>query len=190
MQANTVNIIEFLTEKLKIDLSYNSLVSARSALGHCLSCDIIYHSTVSTFLKGVYNLRPPTPKYFAIWNVNTLLSHIQHKDISTFYITKKLATLFMILAGTRVNTLVHLKATNMYITDTEVTFILDEVPKHSRPNYEQKPLIFRVFTSKDICSVTTLITYLEHRLPASGGPTLFITTVKPHKKASKDSTSR
>ena len=77
LQPNTVNIIEFLTEEFKRVLSYNSLVSARYALGRCLLCDIIHHSTVSTFLKGVYNLRPSTPKYFAIWNVNTLLSHIQ-----------------------------------------------------------------------------------------------------------------
>ena len=34
------------------------------------------------------------------------------------------------------------------------------------------------------------MTYLEHSLPASGDPALFITTVKPHKKASKDSISR
>ena len=96
----------------------------------------------------------------------------------------------MILAGTRVNTLVHLNVTNMYITDTEVTFTFDEVLKHSRPNYKQKPLIFKAFTSKGVCPVTTLITYLENRLPASGDPALFITTVKPHKKASKDSISR
>ena len=67
--------------------------------------------------------------------MNTLLSHIQHKDISTFYdITKKLDTLFMILAGTQVNNLTYLKVTNMYITDTEVTFTFDEVLKHSPPN--------------------------------------------------------
>ena len=162
LQPNAVNIIEFLTEEFKRVLSYNSLVSARSALGQCLSCDIIHHSTVC-----------------------------KHKDISTFYdISKKLATLFMILAGTRVNTLVHLKVTNMYITDTEVTFTFDEVLKHSRPNYKEKPLILRSFTSKDFCPVTTLITYLEHRLPASGDPALFITTVRPHQKASKDSISR
>ena len=84
MQPNIVNVIEVLTEEFKRDLSYNSLVSARSVLDHCLPCDIINHSTVSAFLKGGYNLRPPTPKYFAIWSVNTLLSHIQHKDILHF----------------------------------------------------------------------------------------------------------
>ena len=98
---------------------------------------------------------------------------------------KTLVTLFMILAGTPVYTLVHLKVTNIYITDNEVPFTFDEILKHTRPNYKQKPLIFRAFSSKDLCPVTTLITYLEHRLPASGDPALFITTVKPHKKHQK-----
>ena len=96
----------------------------------------------------------------------------------------------MILAGKRINTLAHLKVTNLYITDTEVTFTFHEVLKHSRPSYKQKPLIFRAFTSRDLCPVTTLIAYMEHRLLVSSDPPLFITTVKPHKKASKDSISR
>ena len=147
MQPNTVNIREFLTEEFKRGLSYNSLVSARSTLGHCLPCGIINDSTISTFLKCVYNLRPPTPKYLAIWAVNTLLSQIQHEEMSTFYdIAKKLAALFLIVAGIRVNALIHIKVTNMYITDTEVTFTFDEILKHSQPNYKQKPLIFRAFT--------------------------------------------
>ena len=53
LQPNTVNIIEFLTEEFKRVLPYRSLVSEGSALGHCLSCDIIHHSTASTFLKGI-----------------------------------------------------------------------------------------------------------------------------------------
>ena len=72
-----------------------------STFKRCLPCDIINYSTVSTLLKCACNLRSLTPKYFTIWDVNTLLSHIQHKDISAFHeIIKKLATLFMILAGT------------------------------------------------------------------------------------------
>ena len=77
----------------------------------------------------------------------------------------------------------------MYITDTEVTFTFDEVLKHSRPSYKQKPLIFRAFTSRDLCPVTTSITYLEHRPLVSGDPALFITTVKPHKKTSTEGIS-
>ena len=153
MPTDIVNIIEFLREKFKRGLSCNLLVSARSALGHCLLCDITNHSKASTFLQGVRNLRQPTSKYFAIWNVNTLLSHLQRKGISAFYnISKTLAT----------------SITNTYITDTEVTFTLDEVLKHTLPNYKQNPLIFRAFTSRGLCPVTTLNTYLEDRLPVSG----------------------
>ena len=95
----------------------------------------------------------------------------------------------MILAGIRVNTLVHLKVTSMNITDTEVTFTFDVVLKHSRPSYKQKPLIFRTFISWDLSPVTTLITYLDRRLPVSDDQVLFITIVKPHKKLSKKSIS-
>ena len=48
----------------------------------------------------------------------------------------------MIPAGARVNTLIDLKLTNIYITDTEVTFTFDEVLKHSEPGYKQKPFVW------------------------------------------------
>ena len=111
--------------------------------------------------------------------------------MSTFYdITKKIATVFMILLSTTVNTLGHLKVTKMYFIDTEVNFTFDEVLKHSRPSYKQKPLILKAFTSRDLFPATTLFIYLEHRLPVSDCPPLFIATAKPHEKAPKDSISR
>ena len=181
VQPNAVNIIEFLTEEFKRNFSYKSLVSVRSALGNCLPYYFINHNTVSRFLKDVYNLTLCASKYFAMWHVNILLSHMQRKGIFAFYaITKKLATLFLTLASTRVNTLAHLKVTNVYITDTEVTLIFDEVLQHFRTSYEQKPLIFRAFTSRDLCPVTTLFTLIEYRLHVSDDPALFITTVKLH----------
>ena len=85
----------------------------------------------------------------------TTYSILFHKYIAFYNITKSLASRFVILTGTRVSTFVHLKVTDMYITDTEVTFTLDEVFKHSRPSYKQKLLIFRTFTSRDLCPVTT-----------------------------------
>ena len=42
LQTNTVNIIEFLTEEFKRGLSYNSLISVRSALGQCFPYCIWY----------------------------------------------------------------------------------------------------------------------------------------------------
>ena len=43
----------------------------------------------------------------------------------------------MLLSRAQVNTFSHFKVTNMYITNTECTFVFNEVLKHSRPNYCQ-----------------------------------------------------
>ena len=52
-------------------------------------------------------------------------------------VKKKLVCLFMLLSGSRVNSISHLKITNMYLTDTECTFIFDNVLKHSRLSFKE-----------------------------------------------------
>ena len=47
------------------------------------------------------------------------------------------------MSCSRVNSISHLKITNMYLTDTEWTFVFDDVLKHSRPSFKEKPLVFR-----------------------------------------------
>ena len=59
--------------------------------------------------------------------------------------SKNSVCLMILLSGTRVNTSTYLNVTNMYITDTECTFVFKEVLKHSRTKYFQKPLIFRAY---------------------------------------------
>ena len=71
----------------------------------------------------------------------------------------------MILADTTIHTLFHLKVKHMYMY---------EIP-HFRPSYTQKRLIFRTFTPGDLCTATISVAYMEHRLPISDDPVLFIT---------------
>ena len=105
--------------------------------------------------------------------------------------SKKIACLIMLLSGTRVNTLTHLKITNMYTSDTECTFVFDEVLKHSRPKYCRKPLIFRAYLKcPELCPVKNLLSYPDIRLPRSSDPTLFISTTKPYKPVSSNTIAR
>ena len=100
--------------------------------------------------------------------------------------SKKIVCL-MLLSGTRVYTLTHLKVTNIYITDTECTFVFDEVLKHSRPKYYQKLLIFRAYPEcPDLCPVKNLLNYLDTRLTRSSDPAIFIFTTKPFKPVLRD----
>ena len=75
----------------------------------------------------------------------------------------KTASLIMLLSGHRVNTLLNLKITNMYISETECTFVFSSVLKHSRLCYHQQPLIFRPFPSNPShCPVTNIKQYILH----------------------------
>ena len=68
---------------------------------------------------------------------------------SDMNLSRKLVCLLMLLSGSRVNSISHLKISNMYLTDTECTFVFDDVLKHSRPYFKEK------------CLVSTLIKYLD-----------------------------
>ena len=120
--------------------------------------------------------------------LNILLNFLENMSTdSDMDVSRKLVSLFMLLSGSRVNSISHLKITNMYLTDTECTFVFDDVLKHSRPSFKEKPLVFRAFPQNPkLCPVSTLIQYLDIRLSRSSDTALFLTTVRPYKGASGD----
>ena len=62
------------------DLSSSSLNTARSALSSIITIDSIAvgsHPAVARFRKGVYNLRPPMPRYRQIWDVSVVLQYLK-----------------------------------------------------------------------------------------------------------------
>ena len=89
-------------------------------------------------------------------------------------VSRKLVCLFMVLSGSRVNSISHLKITNENLTDTECTFVFDDVLKHSRPSFKEKPLVFRAFSQNPkLCPVSILIQYLDIKLSRSSDTALF-----------------
>ena len=115
---------------------------------------------VKKFKKGLFKLRPPKTKYHAIWNVNILLNCLENMNTdSDIDVGRKLACLYMLLSGSRVNSISHLKITNIYLTDTECTFAFDDALKHSRPSFKEKPLVFRAIPENP--KLFTLIQYLD-----------------------------
>ena len=120
---------------------------------------ILDANIVKKIKKRLFKLRSPKTKYHAIWDVNILLSFLENMSAdSDMDVRKKLVCLFMLLSGSRVNSISHLKITNMYLTDTECTFVFDDVLKHSRPSFKEKPLVFRAFPQNPkLCPASTLI---------------------------------
>ncbi len=106
-------------------------------------------------------------------------------------ISMKLATLLMILSGNRVNMLSHFSITHLFLTADEATFVFDKALKHSRPNFNIDPMVFRSFPEQPfLCPVKTLWKYLDLRIDKTPEESLFITTTKPHRAASSDTIAR
>ena len=99
-------------------------------------------------------------------------------------ISKKLAMLFMILSGSRVNSILNLKITNLYLTNGKCSFTFDTVLKHSRENFKVDPIVFRAYPhDQNSCPVYHTKIYLNCRLSLSLNLGFFITTTKPYREA-------
>ena len=106
-------------------------------------------------------------------------------------VSRKLVRLFMLLSGSRVNSISHFKITNMYLAYKECTFVFDDVLKHSRPSFKEKPLVFRAFLQNPkLCPVSTLIQHLDIRLSRSSDTTIVLTMVRSYKGPSSDTIGR
>ncbi len=190
-ELQTTNVfINFLAVKYEKNLKYGTLRSYIPALTKYIKQ--VDMNKVRSLLRGVYNLRPPVAKYTSIWDVNLVLAYIGCMITNNIMdLSMKLTTLLMILSGNRVNMLSHFSITNLFITNEEATFVFDKALKHSRPNFNIKPMVFRAFPEQPfLCPVKTIWDYLNIREDKTADTGLFITTTKPHRAATPDTIAR
>ena len=71
--ANVSNLLDFLAERFEKGLKYRTLNCYHSALSSAVlpidGLQVGSHPLVSRLLKGIFNLRPPEPKYLDMWDV-------------------------------------------------------------------------------------------------------------------------
>ena len=76
--ANVANFLAHLCEEGHWYSSINAYGSAISLVheqvdGH----NIGQHPVIITLIKGIFNIRPPLPRYTSTWNVQTVLNFIE-----------------------------------------------------------------------------------------------------------------
>ena len=68
---------------------------------------------VCSLLAGVFNKRPPQPRYTSIWDVDQVITFLKglpaHKDLSDKEITLKLTVLLALTAASRCSEIKYLK---------------------------------------------------------------------------------
>lgn len=198
--STSINIIlEFLQSLVDQGLGYNSINSARSALSLIVAPidkeTVGNHHLVTRFLKGVFQSKPPTPKYNAIWDPADILTTINNMNIneqlSLSDLSKKLVSLLMLTTGQRVQTIHSIRRSCITFTKTGVTITIPDLLKTSAPGRSQ-PIIqldWYKHNSK-LCVVKTLKEYVTKTAPLTQSDELWITFIKPFKNASKATLAR
>ena len=100
------DVVNFLANLYSKGYQYQSLNAYRSAISsthqYVDGVSVGNHPTVTQLLQGVFNSRPPQPRYAAFWDVGVVIQHIKglgaNKDLSLKHLTTKTA---MLLALTR-----------------------------------------------------------------------------------------
>lgn len=195
------NVIEFLTELFTSGLGYESINTARSALsslgltfdGHRVGA----HPMVIRYLKGVFKLKPPKPRYTQIWDVNKVLIYLRKlspvKYISLKDLTMKLIMLMALTQAARVQTL-HLLSYKVRKTKFEFCVDLVESIKQNRPSFNVKHVVFRAFPpDRRLCVFTVLKEYLNRTRSLRkncNSERLLVSYVKPYASVTRDTVSR
>ena len=103
MQFSELTVVEFLSYLYEHNHGYSSINTARSALS-VLFCDengfsIGKDPLVKRFVKGVFESKPPLPRYVSTWNVNIVISYLKLSyplsQFSLDHVTCKLTMLLM-----------------------------------------------------------------------------------------------
>ena len=181
--------------------SYNTINTARSALASIVFLEdkrytISTHPWISRYFKGVFNLRPPAPRYTFIWDVGKVLEYLRkltpaHK-ISLRQLTLKLCTLLALVTAQRVQTICYFTLDNMSVSRESVEIAVTNLLKQSRPGHVGAKISLKALPGdKKLCIVHYLREYIHRTKPLRKNErNLFICYKRPHAKASKQTIAR
>ena len=116
VSTDVADLILFLTELYKEGKQYSTINSYRSSISvshqHVEGAPIGKHPTVIRFMQGIFNSRPPMPRYSFVWDIEVVLGHIKSmpssSQLSIQQLSWKLVTLMALTNADRASDL-HLK---------------------------------------------------------------------------------
>uniref|UniRef100_A0A0K8T3J0 Tyr recombinase domain-containing protein n=3 Tax=Lygus hesperus TaxID=30085 RepID=A0A0K8T3J0_LYGHE len=189
------SVIIFLQHVLDTSqVSYNSINSFRSALALLSAEAIGTDSLVTRFVKGVYKLRPPAPRYDQTWDPQTVLSFLDREITGLEGLSEKLVTLLLLATGQRLQTISLIRIDQILVTPgVGMEIKIPDFVKTSGPHKCQPLLKLPFFQQKPHLCVASLVQrYLSDTLSLrpDGSSFLFVTHKWPHKIASKATLSR
>ena len=150
---------------------------------------------VVRFMKGLFRLRPPTPRLSSTWDVQRLLTFLATleplADLTLKLLLLKLAALLALTSSARAHELVLLDTAWASIKSDSWEFTLGEHTKVSRPGHPPRRIYLPAFPDNPaICVVRTLLDYQARTAMFRKSSRLLISFAKPYWAISSRTLSR
>ena len=192
--------MNFLAHLHKEGYQYRSLNSYRSAISSVHEridgFTVCQHPLVTRLMKGVFNDRPPLPRYTCTWNVQTVLSHINswgdNDSLSIKQLSWKTVMLLALSRPSRSADLSQLSLCGKQYKPEGVSFAPNSLAKQSRQGKQITEFFFPSFPHDSrLCPVEALKAYEGRTAPYRGGePKLFLALIKPYKAVTSSTIAR
>ena len=193
-------VVNFLAHLHREGYQYRSLNSYRSAISSVHEridgYSVGQHPLVTRLMKGVFNDRPPLPKYTCTWNVQGVLSYISswggNDSLSMKQLSWKTVMLLALTRPSRSADLSQLSLCGKRYKPDGVSFLPSGLAKQSR---QGKPITEFFFPSfphdSGLCPVQTLKVYEDRTAPYRGGEQkLFLALIKPYRAVTSSTKAR
>ena len=140
-QPTVSQVLGFLHTLYELGISHSAIGTHRSAISAIVEIPGVpqlgEHWLVSRFMKGIFHLRPPQPRYTKTWDVNKVLSYLKslgpNDSLTLKQLTLKTEALLIILGRRRFARLYMLSAIHMDQSPDKVIFHIIGLRKCSKP---------------------------------------------------------
>ena len=150
------------------------------------------HPRVCALMKGIFNKRPPKPKFTFVWDIEKALNYLSelpdNLNLSVKLLTQKLALLLALTAASRGSEICYLNTKYMVELDDKYIFTFDKLTKSWRQGQPPLCVEFSAYSKNPkLCVVQTIRFYLKitHKWRKNDKTQLLLGTIEPHQEVKK-----
>lgn len=115
-------------------------------------------------MRGVFNVKPPVPKYCFTWDVSLVLNFLKTlyplEKLTLKLLTFKVTALLALACAPRAQTLVSMNLDYMKVKDNEILFIFPNLLKTSKQG-KSFQLCLEHFIDEKLCVMHTVLFYIK-----------------------------
>ena len=193
-------VANFLAYLYKEGYQYSSVNAYRSAISSVYEkvegYTVGQHPLICRLVKGVFQSRPPLPRYTHTWDVQKVLNYLDtlgdNQMLSLKHLTWKVTMLLALSRPSRSADLSKLDISKRVYKPDGVCFYPSALAKQSRSTSQINNFFFPSLPEGNrLCPVSTLKEYESRTHPLRGRETnLLIAIIKPHKAVSSSTVAR